>query len=541
VTSTLKTSLLAALGLLAITLAAFAVAWPFNTATYDDWVFYYTGLPGVLNATFFYAVRPYALNGVQLSHLLFPGQAQGIYVLHVAGFAVAAFCIFHIVRLLKPGYTWFAFLAGAVYLFYIPTNSVQLIPLQFEVYSWTAAVMMVAFALYVQGVYLKGWMSVAVIAAACVMGYVAVLSYESTYPLLFVAPFVVWLAIRKFSWRFALASAAWWVATGISFLQFLLPYLRGDASTQYQATFFKPAQGIGELLANTATFYGQSFPLETIYKGLAALPTSPYLSTALILAVVAVVAVAMVWRRFPGERELPSVRALVVLLVVGLALNGISGAANIYATLLTPRSLFFSAPAQAVVVVSVFGLAAWGLRRLAVAPLGVSLFAFTIVFFTLGAHWYHEHQIAAQGESADFSQHRQLFQEILARVPNVAEGTLLVYDCPREADPVYTLRAADPYGIRYLYRDRGTIRATLGVYFQADRVVDADSYSTLLGPPLPTEYGYDEVIGLRCTEDGIDILDELPEEWGGEAAAYDPYARIVNGFIQPEQARILAR
>ena len=540
-TATLKTYVLAALGLFTLTLSAFAIVWPFNTTAFDDWVYFYVGQPGIYNATTTYAIRPFAVIGAQLANLIFPNQAQSIYIIHVAGLFIAAFSLFHILRLLKPGYTWFAFLVSAVYLFYIPFNSAQIIPLHFEVYSWTVAIAAVSFALFVHSISAKGWLSVAVLIAACICGYLAILSYESTFPILIAAPLVVWLGRRKFSGRFVLAALVWWAVAAIAFLQFLIPYLNGDVSASYQENFFEPVQNVSQLLKNVVTFYDQSFPIKTIVSDLGALSLSPYLSTALVVALIAALTVFIFWRLYPAERELPSPRTLIVGIGVGLILIGLGGSTYMYANFLTARSHFFVAPAQAWVLVSVFGLTAWLLRRISIAPLAVSLFAFVIVFFTLGAHWYRNYQIAVTQEGADFSHHNQLFQQILARIPDVVEGTLIIYDCPKVKNSVYKLRAADSYGIRYLYQDRAIIRSPSGVQFSADSITDTNNYSTLIGPKLPTEYRYDQLIALRCTTNSVSVLDQLPKEWGVNSSVYNPNKRIVSGFIQPWQARILAR
>src|SRR5450432_3334398 len=108
--------LAAALSLLALTLLAFAVVYPLNVDYWDNWYVLFGGLPSVLFTIGRYAGRPLNLGGSLVSHVLMPNVAQGLDLVHVISLFVAGLCLFHILRRLLAGYTWFAFLTAAIYL-----------------------------------------------------------------------------------------------------------------------------------------------------------------------------------------------------------------------------------------------------------------------------------------------------------------------------------------------------------------------------------------------------------------------------------------
>jgi len=322
-----------------------------------------------------------------------PNIAQGQYLVHITAIFVSSLCLFHILRRLLAGYTWFAFLTAAIYLFYIPFNISQIIAMRMVVYSWSVVLLMLAVGLFVEQAHRKGRSSWLILILACLAGAVAILSYESAFPLLAIAPGIVWLAQRKFSRRFVATSGFWYLTITVAFAQFLIPYLQGSPTAQYQEHFTR-ASSLTAFAKSASSFYENSFPLDKMAQDIATLVSSSYLTTALVIGAVAGLCFAIFWRLGEAKAYLLSLKKLIVLLVVGLVLNGVSGFAYIDIDYLPERSVFFSAPAQALVVSAGVGMLAWLLYRTLKVRLHVSVLAMSIPIFALGCFWYYRDQVA---------------------------------------------------------------------------------------------------------------------------------------------------
>ena len=537
----LRVELAAALCLLTLTLIVFVVVNPFNSAL-DDWAVIFTTKPGVASTITRYAGRPFSFDGILLANLLFNGQVQGIFIVHVVSIFLTAFCLFHLVTRLIPNQTAFAFLVASLYLFYLPINVSQIMAVQFEIYSWACMVAVVAMTLFTEQALIKGWSAALILAFACVFGYVAVLSYESTFPLLLLAPVILFIVQRKFSRHFVASALIWYVGISIAFLQFVIPYLHGDSTQVYQETYFKPVRSVSAFLSNTLAFSYLNFPVSSLIKDFGDFFASPYLTTAIVLGLIGLV----VWRIFSiiAHTTYPvlSLRELLLILIVGFVAIAAGGIVYIYANFLVPRSVTFSAIGEAVVLSAAICLLDVIIQRFFAVRPGLIIVGALSVLFCVGCYWYY-HDNANAPEPYDFTQQAVFFREFVSLIPDVKSPTLIYYQCDTSDTKVstrYQSETGDVYGIRYLYDDRANFRKTNELSFNAQDITVASSYGDLLGPILPKRYGYDQLVVVACTPDGLTIVDPLPAALAQGENAYNPYQRIVYDYINPSQARILA-
>src|SRR5258708_336944 len=217
--------------------------------------------------------------------------------------------------------------------------------MRFVVYSWPIVLGLIAVALLVEQAYQRGRLAWLLLVGACLAGALSILGYESAFPLLVTAPGLIWLARRKLSWRFIVTSGLWYAAIVAAFALFLIPYLQGSPTTEYQQHFTR-ATSLGAFIQSARTFYDYSFPLDTIAHDVGALVSGNYLTTALLIGAVAGLCIAIFWRLGVSEAKPLSLKKLLGYVFVGLVLTGIGGFAYIDIDYLPERSVYFSAPAQ---------------------------------------------------------------------------------------------------------------------------------------------------------------------------------------------------
>jgi hypothetical protein len=343
------------------------------------------------------------------------------------------------------------------------------------------------------------------------------------------------------TWRWSALSLLWWAGISIAFLQFYIPYSQGDTATAYQ-NGFPTTPDPGELLINVQAFLWQSFPLGLLSASFADLLQSPHLALGLLLSSL-VLGTLVWWQRQHNEPlELPSVVAVLGALVGGLLMTMAAGLVYAYVQLLTYRSHYFAAPAETIAFVCfwvlIIRLLIWVLRVKPSYAIGVA----TVLYFTLGTTWYYQHQMKINTTLwADFSERMVVFRQLQALIPEVVPTTLIAYHCNRHPTDLYHNPISDVYGVRLLYQDRAAFQSTNNIVFTTDRAFVDLIYGNLIGPKFPTEYTYDQMILVGCTDEGLFIHETLPPEINGDTALYQPKARIVATLLQDWQQRMLAR
>ena len=139
----------------------------------------------------------------------------------------------------------------------------------------------------------------------------------------------------------------------------------------------------------------------------------------------------------------------------------------------------------------------------------------------------------AQGQQ--FSDSVRFFREVAALVPNAKPDTLVLYLCDPSIN--YRWRSMDAMAGFYLYDG-----VRVGTYTQAAYLPDKVSYSFLASLDAGADYGYDQVIVIGCTPDHLYVEETFPKSLLPEGVSdvpYNPFARILPGFIPPERGRML--
>jgi hypothetical protein len=342
---------------------------------------------------------------------------------------------------------------------------------------------------------------------------------------------------------------------GISVFQFFQPFFSGAAPTVYQSNLAgNHTITIAGVLADTLHFYPTGFPIRKMIW----LPIdgSGYLPFGVLLGLACVVTVTLFRRRNFVARYLPPPSALIALIVVGLVEIGLGAVAFAYAGIITyPRDHFFAAPGQTLVFVGLVGLVAFVAEKLLVIRpvhfltgflflyglLGAwpvhFLTGFLFLYGLLGASWYIDAQRYAlrvvQGKQ--FSDSVRFFREVAALVPNAKPDTLVLYLCDPNIN--YGWRSMDAMAGFYLYDG-----VRIGTYSQATYMPDKVSYSFLAALDPGADYDYDQVIVIGCKPDHLYVAATFPKSLlpeGVRDVPYNPFARIINGFIPPQRGQIL--
>ncbi len=130
----------------------------------------------------------------------------------------------------------------------------------------------------------------------------------------------------------------------------------------------------------------------------------------------------------------------------------------------------------------------------------------------------------------------RFFREVVALVPNAQPDTLILYDC--DAPDAYQWRRIDAMAAIYLY-DEGM---RIGVPEQITWLPDQAVYQFIEWLDPASSYGYDQLVVIGCANGHLYVMDTFPPHLlpdGVGQVAYNPFARILNGFIPPERGRIL--
>jgi hypothetical protein len=524
------------LGLLTVTLLAFAVISPFNGAQADDWIYPFYGKLKAL--TVLGSNRQFGLVPAVIAEIFTPGRMPyGMLTLQLLSIWGTALILFFLIRRLLSGYNWFALLVAVVYLLYIPNNGDQARTLYSGgVYPWVVLVAAAAALLVVEHYLYRGlyrWLAI-LLAAGC--AYMTVRAYESAIPLIVCFPLLLIFKRRELLLRrLILPIIIWYSVVGFGVFQFVEPFFSHSSTTIYQNSFFDVEQTtLQGVLTDTLYFYTNSFPLDELMG----LPVEGqgYLVPGLLLGLACLIFLTLFKRLYPENVYLPSVRVLVTMIFVGLVEIGLAIIAFAYAHIAdTPRANFFAAPGQSLVVVGVVGLLALAVGRFLIYRPVNLLLGFVFFYGIVGASWYYQAQMYAVSSDQSFDVSLRLFREIVALVPNAKADTLILYDC--NVKDSYQWRLIDSIAGIYLY-DKVNIASIDQITWLPDRI----NYHFIdwLSPPL--SYNYNQLILIGCRNNHLYIADSFPARFlptGVEEVEYNPFARIINGFIPPERGNIL--
>jgi hypothetical protein len=269
-----------------------------------------------------------------------------------------------------------------------------------------------------------------------------------------------------------------------------------------------------------------------------------YLAPALLLAAVSAVGLILFWRRYADDSPLPEQRTVLTLILVGLPLIGLAGAAGAYAgyPMGVYRFNYFAAPAQVLVLVGGLSWISHHLTRtLRLHPVYL-LTGFAVIYSVIAGHWYYQAQRYGEqnnAESRSFAQNLDFLRDLVALVPQAQAHTLLLYSCEDKA-VAYNWQFVDELAGLYLY-DEVRINAIDSVHFEPDRVTYRFPLAFFNFEPIT--YGYDELVIVGCSDSGMRVLDAVPDHRNipDNAAAdrYAPYSRIEQAFPDEKIRRLL--
>jgi hypothetical protein len=340
-----------------------------------------------------------------------------------------------------------------------------------------------------------------------------------------------------------IGAGLWWVSTAIGFLQFMIPYLRGDPTLTYHRSVEDSGEGgILVLIENTFRFAGNSFPLMMIVRDFEiATIIFPAIAASAVLGVVILFRTLL-----PAASDPFSFRQLGLVILVGFAMNMAGGAGYIFGNFIdVPRSQVFAAPGQAVVIVGILGLIALGVQRVTSVSYWMALsVALVVLFFTAG-QWFYAHD-ALYGANS-ITRQRAPYRELIALVPSVEDDTLLLnFQCvthPRE--DLYHSELINGFATRYLYDYTGGSHIQMAVLeyvtFDETGVTFADRIVT--DPTEPRHYTYDQMVIVACSDDHLVIVNQFPSTFAPPNAyinAYDPRSRLSKPRISDSKLAILA-
>ena len=547
--------LLVALGLLALLLGLTAINSPFEGNNADDWTYLYIGQRMEVQSDWLYGLnnRQFHLHGMLLSHLLMPGRFQGMLYIHLVSVFAVSVSIFHIFNRIIPGRAWFAFLISAAFIAYIPGNpnhpTYWIQPL-----SLILLFNVLATVLIIESMFNEGRKSLYFFVVGLIVLYPASRGYESLVPYLSLLPFGFFIIKRKITREAIIKSLLWWGVIGISTAQFVIPYVGESESSYYQLRRHTIGLDLSRWVSNTLEYNEFSFPSPQFIED----TRFDYLPPALLITLIFWVVTWLLWRRHPGQFRLPSVRLLILLAVLGILLVNLNAIGVIYASVHTnPHTQFFSLPGHAMLIVSLMSLLVLGGRHFLQVRLRHGFAVLLTAFFVLAGQWfygYHAYWSETENLRIPFSEHTDVYNDISALLPNVEDNTLiLTHECqiwgttPVTTFAAFTNLQQRVYATRYLYGFAGGSNIQLANLaeqrFAFTGIDFTDGFLWDVGN-LTLFYGFDQMIVLGCDDGQIEILDSFPRGFTHPDAsidAYNPYARISDGFIPASVQRILAR
>jgi hypothetical protein len=520
---------LAAGGLCAVFAVSFSSVRPTNFGGYDEWLVVRLASQGIVDS-------PHAHRFLDLvwhlpAALTAPDRLDAYLVLHAAYLCLTGVLAFLIGRSLLPGQPAVAFLAGTLAAVWAPQDWTRVEVIQMINRSGVTFAAVLAIALF-----LESWVrsSRVLLAAAAVLGFLAVQSYEGAWPLLLLGPAALLWALGA-RWRGRSAWAWLWAGSLLAAgALFLFQFLRYGSYQESMGTDLHPWRLAGRLAR-----------LYWLHLGSAVAPPARELAAAPAAAAALAFAAAfvLVVRSRPGPpaggaAPWPRVAVAGVLLAgLGYGLFAVSPSVRGAA-----RTQYLSAPGIGLLLASLVGAIAgrvpprW--RHAAVGILGAWLVAVaTARVAALQRLWDEESYYPAQAAS---------LRRLVDQAPDLAPHTLVVLlDESRTWRATFAFRPA----VEFLYRGRATGYAFGAWDYLFPATVGQAGIDVLPSPIIrgpwrspPTRHRYDELVVVRLTPAGeLLLLDDWPPELPPlpPGAAYAPRSRIVSGAPRPPEARIL--
>ena len=538
-----STYVIAAIGLLAITLGLFAIAWPFNGADFDDWWDLRISESRVWHHED--TNRPFNTGGLAIAQYLMPDRMARLLYMHMVFLWGISLGIFHIIfRLYKQRMAWVAFSAAAAYVAYIPYALDQVRTQHVAVYPWVILLATISAAMLIEFLMREDRARFAFLAGSAIFGYIAIRAFEALIAPVVCLPFLILIFDPRLNRERLLGLAGWALVVGVATMQFVVPYMRGDEQSSYQTDLQAADQSILELIDNTVEFFDTGFPLEDKILATEFNLNAPALLTTLVF----LAGGTLLWQTSPEDRRLPSPLALILMFGAGIALAGLGGAAAIFADLhLLPRSHLPAVPGQSLAVTAlILGIVALG-ERLLRARVSILLLVAGAMFMFTANQWYFQAQIRADAHGLDMTVNNDLWRDMKNLIPDTEPDTLILYTCAEPTQPHEFIRSSS-LGASLLFYDQDRTQVAFWrfdialVIEQPDLiptedgiVYDAIRYTDVVTFEEKT-YGYDEVIVVTCAPTGLQILDTFPAELAPPHARtdlYNPYARIREAFIAP--------
>jgi hypothetical protein len=509
----------------------FATVRPTNFGGSDEWLCLSLLSRGTLD--FPYANRPLNLVWNLPAWLFLPDRLVGFLAFHAAWIGLAGLVVFLIVRRLLPGAAPLALLAGALTVFWAPTDGTRLCPVHMTVYSGCTFG-----ALLATWLLLEAWLrrSLALAALAFAAAAVAVLSTEAALAPLPLVPLVL---LAAGGWREPRRLALWTAGAAAAVLALglraVLPMWLEPERVTYQAAFaaggLQPTRLAAGSLAQLRRHV--SPVVEPLPGDMAWVPVG------VGFALVAAGMLLLARRSAPGDvpaRRLLAAAGLGVLWALAAYLPRAAS------TRQASRTQFVSAPGVAVLLAAgvflLVSLAPGRARAPLAALLGAAIVASGI------------QRTAAFQERWDtwsaYGDQRQTLLELAAIAPDLRPGTLVVLLQARSRWPLdLTFRHA----VRYLYEDRAAGHVPAADAFLYETRVESGGILSSPAPVLRRPWGeaerlypHDAVVVVREDASGrLRLLDAWPKELGPlpPGASYAPRARIVVGPRLP-RLRLLA-
>lgn len=481
-------------------------------------------------------LRPLAATMSLVAYTLTPDSFVGYNLIAMAVFAGKGAMLYLILRRLMRGNAAFALLAGLLFVVF-PADAGLF---TFRAFNIHAAVLWFLVSVYLFLVYFqtgRWW----VLVGAWMMTIAHLWVYEVGYPLVLFTPLLlVWLE-GQVSRRVIRAGLLWYVAPVIALLYGAVLFTQGDSYQSWllQRSGLNQSSIIGEMFASLLNAYNRHFVagwLESFRQF-----GTPYVGLALTAAVGAFAA----GRVLSGAAMTDDKRRYWLLALIGFVAIGL----GYVAFLVTPyrqldwRVYYYSSIGGAVCTTSLV----WLFRRYLRMPPAVFVGAMSVLIglATLRALNQHEYY-------ADLALNQQaLLHSVVEQVPQLADSaTLVVVDETGRYNNNWSLGASYlvRYALGYVYANPNldailcafdpTARAFVSLPEQQELCAfTPEGIMLMQNGDGAGFYPYNEVVIVRYSDDGAQLLADLPVRYltTPAQAVYNPYQFVDQAAAPPRR------
>jgi hypothetical protein len=464
--------------------------------------------------------RPFSLIGQTIALSFSPDSIDGFFWLAVTLRLGTGLALYGIVQQLLPRSRVVALIAALLFVIN-PSEPGRFFAIAFIGYQVSVFLMTLAAALYLYS-FRHGirWMLI----LACLLLGMALLSWETAYPLAVLMPLLLWLAART-NGRLLAWAYAWWGMTVVLAVR-LIVYLLTTPDNYQLATAGMPVTSVSQLLGNLGTQLKPTLAFVEILPG-----EQAFIGYGAGVTAVAVICLGL-WAVARRSKAAQSRRSVLVGIPVAV-LACVLGILPYFKFPTVMRTQFFAAPAQAVLwalLIALIGTFLWPrVQRiwLVVATGGLILLsAMSTMFFQVNS--------SSRGSSVNFEKLVYVYQQVHQLSPNLSPDTLILFvsddfsSIPFRVDyNIATLTylvlgvngissAQDPLGWHPIFEPDG-------IYFEHSSE--------------KKKYAYSEVVAFDLAPDGrVTLLQTLPKSLipdGVDTSGYHPESRIQPGQIGP--------